>query len=250
MMKANIDFRENSIFISNNFFFLWIATTISAFGDYIYQVAIVVHLYKITGSPTIIGGYFLFQFIPSLILTPIVGTLIDHWNKKHILIYTNIIRALAVGFLFIHLSTKTIYITAVVLGIIGEMFGATKNSIIPQLTKNNEVIRANSLITAADSVTMIIGPVIGSVLIAVTGIYGSISINAITFVMAAILMFFIKFDRCKNPSSKKEFFKEMKEGLQVVTKNTLVKRIILIWGLLLTGIGPTGSLLIISFPII
>ncbi len=239
--------RNKAYFISMNFFFLLITNFISSLGDYIYQVGIIVYLYTETDSAAVIGGYFIIQFTSSLILSPIIGTFIDRLDKKNILLYTNIIRAVAVGVLLLHISTFTIYFVAIILGINEEAFGATQNSIIPEIVSKNQTMKANSLISAFDSVNMIIGPALAGILISIFGINGSIIINIVSFLFAAILALFIKLKQnnlMKDTVLKKNFWNELKDGLFIIIKNSLVKEVILIWGLLLIGIGATGSLLI------
>lgn len=239
--------RNKSYFISSNFFYIFIANFISSLGDYIYQVGIIVYLYNETKSAPIIGGYFIIQFVSSLALTPIIGTLIDRWNKKYILLFTNIIRAVALGLLLINTSTVIIYIVAVAIGVNEEIFGATQNSIIPEIVEDKQVIKANSLISTSDSINMIIGPALAGILISTFEIYGSIITNAISFLFASLFILFIKMetnildeDKTQNGS----FLTELKDGFLFIVKNSLVKRIILIWGLLLIGVGATGALVI------
>ena len=63
----------------------------SSLGDYIYDIAIIVYLYQETGSSLVLGSFFIFQFVPTLIFTPFIGTLIDKLDQKQIIIFTNII---------------------------------------------------------------------------------------------------------------------------------------------------------------
>ena len=53
--------------LTKNFIFFLISNTISSLGDYIYDIAIIVYLYQETGSSLVLGSFFIFQFVPTLI---------------------------------------------------------------------------------------------------------------------------------------------------------------------------------------
>ncbi|WP_315069420.1 MFS transporter [uncultured Clostridium sp.] len=237
-MQLNLD-------STKNFTFFIISNTISSLGDYIYDIAIVVYLYKLTGSSIVLGGFFIFQFIPTLIFTPFIGTLIDKLDKKKIIIFTNLLRALILIILLLYISTPTIFLTTLVLGICDELNRATNNAIIPQVVNTNKITKANSILSALDSSTMIVGPIIASFLMSTTEISGSIIANALSFLLAGIIMKLTKINNINVNIKKENFFYEVKRGLRVIFQDIFVKNIIIIWGLLLIGVGITGSLIVI-----
>ena len=222
--------------LTKNFIFFLISNTISSLGDYIYDIAIIVYLYQETGSSLVLGSFFIFQFVPTLIFTPFIGTLIDKLDKKKIIIFTNILRGL---------TLKTIFLTTLILGICDELNRATNNSIIPQVVETNQITKANSILSILDSSTMIIGPIIASFLLSTTSINGSIIINALSFLLSGIIISLIKINNIHITIKKENFFYEVKKGLKVIFKDAFVKNIIIIWGLLLIGVGITGSFIVI-----
>ncbi|UQZ33041.1 hypothetical protein C2I18_05350 [Paenibacillus sp. PK3_47] len=218
----------------------------SSLAVYIFDIGIIVELYKISGSSIAVGGFFILQFIPSLLLTPVAGALIDRWNQKYILFSVNLVRAAAVALLLFNLSIETIYAVAVILGVCDEISSSTLSSIIPQITDRNNISRLNSVFSAVDSVNMIFGPAVAGLFIALAGTTGSISAVLIAFIMSAILITIVKYvPGRKTAEASTKFTEEVKEGLKVVTTNPLVKGITLIWGLLLIAVGATGPLVII-----
>lgn len=92
---------------------------------------------------------------------------------------------------------------------------------------------------------MIIGPIIASFLLSTTSINGSIIINALSFLLSGIIISLIKINNIHITIKKENFFYEVKKGLKVIFKDAFVKNIIIIWGLLLIGVGITGSFIVI-----
>lgn len=192
--------------LTKNFIFFLISNTISSLGDYIYDIAIIVYLYQETGSSLVLGSFFIFQFVPTLIFTPFIGTLIDKLDKKKIIIFTNILRGLTLITLLFNISTQTIFLTTLILGICDELNRATNNSIIPQVVETNQITKANSILSILDSSTMIIGPIIASFLLSTTSINGSIIINALSFLLSGIIISLIKINNIHITIKKENFF--------------------------------------------
>nr|WP_281426469.1 MFS transporter [Paenibacillus sophorae] len=216
----------------------------ASLGSYIFDIGIIVELYRMTGSPAAVGGYFIIQFLPSLLLTPVIGTFIDRWSRKRILLLTNLMRAMTVGILLIHLSIETIYLAAVLLGICDEIYAATANAIGPELAGPQDIPRFNSLLSAADSINLIVGPAIAGLCVSLGGIGTSIGVDAAVFALAALLVLPMPYKPQRKASAKAGFLEEMKEGLRIVAGEPVVKRMLLIWALLLAGVGSTGSLVV------
>lgn len=246
MISTNNSVITNTRVLTKNNIAMLFTYIFSSLAVYIFDIGIIVELYKITGSAMAVGGFFILQFIPSLLLTPVVGALIDRWNQKYILLTVNIIRVVVLAMLLFNLSIETIYAVAIILGICDEISSSTISSIIPQITDGNNITKINSILSTIDSINMIFGPAIAGILIALAGTKGSISIVVLAFTFSAILITMVRYIPVRKISDvKTKFTREIIEGLKVVTTNHLVKGITLIWGLLLIGIGATGPLVII-----
>ena len=79
----------------NNFFIFWIGQLFSIMGSEIVQFAIVVWLALETQSPIIMSLSMLLAFLPGIIIGPFAGVLVDHWNKKLVLIISDSLQAMA-----------------------------------------------------------------------------------------------------------------------------------------------------------
>ena len=166
--------------------------------------------------------------IPAILLTAIAGVFIDRWNKKYILITTNILRAALIALL--PLFSKTLfglYMLAFLISSVTQFFVPAEASAIPSLVKKYQLLTANSLFTTTMMASIIFGFTLGDPLINIFGM---------NFVHWAISGFFIissfclSFIRYKRPESKepnadktlKDFFEELKQGFIFIKKNPVV----------------------------
>src|SRR5436309_15839800 len=86
LLRGNANFRR-----------LWIAQIVSETGDWFYTVALYAMLLEFTGSAQVLGIAFVLQVIPTAFAGPIAGVINDRLRRKHVMIATDLARALIVG---------------------------------------------------------------------------------------------------------------------------------------------------------
>src|SRR5881227_1223319 len=81
--------------------YLWIAKVGSQFGDWFNQVALAQITLQLTHSSQAMGFVLLCRSLPTIVLGPFVGPLVDHFPKKPLLLATDLLRpAFALGYIF------------------------------------------------------------------------------------------------------------------------------------------------------
>jgi len=92
------------------FFVLWSSQAASLFGSAVVGFALAWYLAKETGSATVLATAMMVAFIPPIVLGPFIGPFIDRWNRKKILIYSDLVTALLTLLLVVIFDTETIQI--------------------------------------------------------------------------------------------------------------------------------------------
>ena len=82
--------------LNGSFSALWVGQLISLFGDRIHQFALAALVLATTGSTVAAGLSFFFAALPNLFLSPLAGTFVDRWDRKEVLIVSDILRAAVV----------------------------------------------------------------------------------------------------------------------------------------------------------
>ncbi|MCH3489976.1 MFS transporter, partial [Enterococcus faecium] len=88
---------EQSVVLTNwkrNYLFFLSGQFLSGITSMVVQYAIIWYLTRETGSATILSFATLLGMIPMVLLSPFVGPLVDRWDKKALLIVTDIIVAI------------------------------------------------------------------------------------------------------------------------------------------------------------
>ena len=184
--------REN-----RNFRYLWFGQIISLLGDWFNLIASASLIALLTESGFAIGGLFVVRMLAPFLVSPIAGVIADRYNRRTILLTTDILRAITVfGFLLVQDASHVwlLYtLTAIQLGISGFFF-PTRNAILPDLVPPQGLGAANALSSATWSVMLAVGAAIGGLVSGTWGIYPAFIIDGLTFLLSAIFIWQIKLD--------------------------------------------------------
>jgi MFS family permease len=180
---------------------LFTGLAVSATGSWAYNAALLALVYTRTHSLAWVGAAGLVRFLPSLLLSPYSGVVVERSDRFRLLLVTNSLAlvwqcllavvALAHGPIVLVLalaglsaSTGTFEMPAV---------GASVPSMVPE----SELVAANALQSTIDNLVVIIGPALGALLLAFSSPTVVFFVNAATFGAAALLVTRISFRSTK-----------------------------------------------------
>lgn len=171
---------------------LWFSQVISLTGDWFNTIVLstLVAQYS-NGSGVAVSLFLLARFLPSFIFTPFAGVLVDRYNRKQVLIWSNLLRALIVPLFLLANSPDRlwlIYVVTIIQFILSTVFEPGQSAIIPALTQEKDLVEANTLVSITWSVMLAIGAVLGGAFAAVFGAQIALLTDAVTFAIAAALI--------------------------------------------------------------
>jgi MFS family permease len=199
--------QENSISYSAlvrgnaNFRNLWLGQIVSLLGDWFNLIASASLLAQLSQSGAAIGGLFVVRMLAPFLMSPIAGVVADRYNRKHILIVTDVARAIVVcGFLLVR-TTEQVWLlyalTAVQLAISGFFF-PTRNAILPDIVSARELGAANALSSATWSTMLAFGAAIGGLVSGLWGNQPAFVIDVVTFMVSAFFISKIRYQFTDN----------------------------------------------------
>jgi len=167
---------------------LLLSLGIAGIGDFIYLVAINIIVYQMTGSAAAVAGLWIVGPIVNILTKFWTGSFIDYRSKKAIIISTYLLRAGFIALIPFAPNVFVVYIFLVFLSIAKSFFGPSSVTYIAMLVPKPKRKRFNSIRSFTSSGAFIIGPAIGGVLILASSIEVTLWINALFFVLAALLV--------------------------------------------------------------
>ena len=178
-----------------NFRWLWGGQVVSLLGDWFNLIASAILIAELTDSGLALGVLFTIRMLAPFVVAPIAGIFADRYNRKHLLIITDLVRAVVVlGFLFVQDANDIwlLYVLTVLLFGVSGFFSPARSAILPDITSPQELGTANTLGAASWSVMLAVGAAIGGL---TTGLFGSQTafiIDGCTFAISAGLLLKIK----------------------------------------------------------
>lgn len=182
--------------INKNFIIIVIGQIISLFGNAIQRFSMSLYLLEFTGSTAAFANILAISTIPYIIFAPIAGRIADNVNRKKIMVYLDLFCTILIGayaFILLNGSDNELIVAVVmfILSICSTLYGPAVTSSIPQIVNEDKLTTANGIINQVGSVVNFVGPILAGVLYGLLGIKLIVIINAISFLVSAIMELFL-----------------------------------------------------------
>jgi MFS family permease len=135
----------------------------------------------------VVAGVLLARAVPAITVGPIAGVLLDRFDRKRLMIASDLIRAVvALGFIFALTAHRiwVLYAFSALLMAASPFFTAGRSSILPTIANAREIHTANSLTQTTQWMTLTVGTFLGATVVAL-GYKWAFVLNALSFVFSA-----------------------------------------------------------------
>ncbi len=180
LIRGNADFR-----------YLWSGQIVSLFGDWFNLIGSAALIAQLTQSGLAVGGLFVIRMLAQFVGTQVGGVAADRYNRKRLLILTDVTRAVvAFGFLVVR-SPEQVWLlyalTALLMAISGVFFPA-RTAILADIVTKRELGSANALSATTWSVMLAVGSALGGFAAGQWGIYQAFAVDGLSFLVSAALI--------------------------------------------------------------
>lgn len=196
--------------------------TLSLVGTWITRVATSWLVYRLTGSELLLGVVAFAGQIPLLVLAPFGGVLGDRWDRRRILIVTQVLSALQSLALFGlafsgRITVAHVIALQVVQGIINAFDTPARQAFVVEMVESAEDLpNAIALNSAMFNGSRIIGPTIAGILIAAVGESWCFLFDAVSYVAVIVSLLLMKFVARERPQREAHLIDELRIGVKYV----------------------------------
>ncbi len=236
-----------------NFALLWFAGLLSMTGDWVLSIGLPIYLYRLTGSTLATGGLLMVGTLPGLLLGSLAGVFIDRWDRRRTMIVVDILLAVALLPLLLVHDAETIwliYVVRLVSATLTQFFVPAERALLPTLVGEEHLVAANSLNALNGNLARLIGPALGGLLVGFSGLMGIALLDALSFVLSALLIVRIASARKPDDAAALErkvsirgIVDDWLAGLRLARRTPALARILLISTLAMIGEGFFGTLI-------
>lgn len=253
--------------LNANFVLLWAAYGISAVGDHLSEMALIyqrggLEREDVTRLQALLTFGF---FLPFVLLGPIAGWWADRFGRRWTMVCADLLRALLVlnmvalvagaAWIIERLGfgeewlDYSIVIPIMATGALAVFFSPARQALLPTLIREEHLVRANAMTSALGTIGTILSALLGGYLVdlAVAGkisIHWNFRLDAITFVVSAVLLLLISLRRAKPaPRAKLEgVLRPLRDGVRYVRQHRRVWRLILLGAVFWAAAGAVVSI--------
>ena len=156
--------------------------------------------------------------LPGLLLAPLYGWVIDRYSRRWVMFYADLARAaltLTILDLWFHYHNLTaVFAIVFLMGACNGLFIPARQSALPQIVAEPQLIAANSLISLIGVIANFIGIPIASFIVSIFGAYSSFMFNSLGFLASAWCIYHIRADLSPD---RKQSRRNLAEGDKVST---------------------------------
>ncbi|HSH01656.1 MAG TPA: MFS transporter [Anaerolineae bacterium] len=229
MMKQEEE-TESTLWRNRNFNIFWFGQTLSSLGDAFALIAVPLLVLEATGSVAQMGLVTATFSVGWLLSGILAGAIVDKVDRRRLMIWCDVGRflsfgAIPLGWTLWGPSMPLIYIATLIGSMLGMTFLAANSAAVPNLVEADEVVEANGRFQLTWAMSFVVGPVIAGFVSDWAGPLGAIWVNALSFLVSAVSIYFIKL-RIPKPvvtDEKESVIDNMLAGVRYIWSQPVLK---------------------------
>jgi MFS family permease len=186
-MADSVQVSPFSIFRNRNFSLMWSGQLVSTIGSALTSLAASIYVFRETDSALSVGLMLMATAAPSLLVGLFAGVFVDRYDRKKIMITSDLIRAalvVSIPFL-VPLNVIWLYIMVMLTSAIGQFFDPAHESVLPEVASDKELAAANSLIAISSFGATAVGFAASGLIASTADISWAFYLDAVTFLLSA-----------------------------------------------------------------
>jgi len=232
-----------------NFKLFFYGQSISLIGTWMQKTAVSWLVYRLTGSALLLGLVGFVSLIPSLVLSPFAGSLIDRYDRYKILVITQVVSMLQAGALaalifFEFYNIPIIIALSLVQGIINAFDVTCRQSLMVEMVDNKEDLpNAIALNSTMTNLARIAGPALAGILLSTFGEDFCFIGNFLSYIPVLMCLFMMRLNLSIIEPSQKSIWVELEEGFRYVTADKDLSSMIILIGISSLFVIPFNTLM-------
>lgn len=174
---------------NSNYRNMWLGQVVSEIGDHFNNIAVLSLVIATTGSGLAVAVVMLARAIPAVLAGPIAGVVLDRFDRKRVMIASDLARAaVAAGFIFAipHGRIGVVLALSAALMFASPFFTSGRSAILPAIASERELHPANSLTQTTQWATQTLGTLLAGFSAAKFGYTWAFILNGASFLFSAV----------------------------------------------------------------
>ncbi|MCT8136741.1 MFS transporter [Anaerobacillus sp. CMMVII] len=234
------------------FVLIWVGQFVSVIGTSLTSFALGFWVLTETGSVTQFSMIILSLVLPTVIVSPFAGVIIDRFSRKKLMILSNCVAAFSTLIILLLVLTNSleiwhIYVTTAFASAFNTFLMPAYQSVISLLVPNKQLGRANGMIQVGESASIIIAPTVAGFLLHSNGLQAVIFVDLLAFTVALTTLIFAKIPELPvkqtTKLNTKQFFADAREGWNYLMRQPAFKWLLIFFAIINLLLGFVNVLL-------
>ena len=237
------------IFRHRDFRWMWIGQLVQTAGTALTSLAASILVYRLTGSALSVGLMMMATAAPSLLVGLFAGVVVDRYDRKRIMVITEIMRAALVVLIpfLVPYSIVWLYVIVALTSAISQFYDPAHESVLPEIAPEEELAAANSLMAISSFGATAIGFAASGLLASAASVDVAFYINSLTFLFSALAISLV---RIKPLEVQEEgggpalIVRNLRVGLRFLADTPILRSLFIVYIPVLIAFGLSNSLLL------
>ena len=156
---------------------IWGGQFVSLLGTFMTRFALTIWAWQVTGEATVLALTGLAFALPNILLYPVAGALVDRWNRKFVMMLSDIAAGIATLVIFLLFTTGNLqvwhlYVTGAFSGLFSSFQFPAYSAAVSTMVDKKEYTRTSAMLSLAQNTSGILSPVAAGVLLPAIGMNG------------------------------------------------------------------------------
>ncbi len=192
-------------------------------------IALPLYVLQLTGSPLVTATVFVLELVPTVVVGPLAGVLVDRFDPWRLMTTVAALQAVMLLPLLLVQSADDLwllYAVVVVESVLGTVIEPCRTVTAASLVPAADLMAVNQLTGILSSLARLVGAPLGGLALGLTGIDGVLVADTATFVVAAVLFAWGRRDDAARPApaAPVRLVADWAEGLSVVFRSPVLRR--------------------------
>ncbi|MHB9297545.1 MFS transporter [Fusobacterium polymorphum] len=211
----------------SNIKLLLLGRAVSLFGSTIYLIVLPLYILNTTKNLKTTGIFFAAVNFPTIIISIFIGTIIEKFNKKNVILICDFLTSMLYFVLFLYLknfnSLSFLFLISFFINIISKFFEIASKVLFSEINSPETLEKYNGLQSFMENTIIIVGPVIGTYLFVTFDFNLILIIVSLGYFLSFLQELFIKYEKNLDLSIEKtNFLEDFKEGISYIRSNKII----------------------------
>ncbi|WP_186646489.1 MFS transporter [Fluviispira vulneris] len=214
------------LFKSQPYLLFALSGILATFGNGLIYITMSWYAYQKNNSIGSLALLMFYIWMPSIIFGPFFGVCADRYNKKYLLILSNVVRGIAVfvfAFFMLNGLEPNIYYLASVLGFFISFYMPAAIPFVKEIVPENKLVEANATVDMLYEFGTIIGMGVSGVLIYYLNTIGTLALGGAFFIISGLFNYLMKYNPINNfnkfQTKKQTFLNDYIDSLKYIARN-------------------------------